>query len=252
MQYDYNGCMAKLLPTVNFNFSSQIWQSNMNLHFLYSFQYNPLFQQFHFPIRLKIFEKRTDSMEKYEFLLILFIFLHTNSRFFIWFEIHRTNSIRVYNCTSGQINPLMWEACRLSVLNHSRTYPSKYVMMYPNCKYRTNRFVHRLYEIFLHFLPAYLFDCYMKWQGSKPVMFNIAKRYKAAADTGNCFFLSFHSIRELSDLIFNTLIFFPVLLNEMAKANFLPCTNGNSKCRTFMNWWMKFRKPAIATNSNVM
>lgn len=82
------------------------------------------------------------------------------------------------------MNTLMWEDCRQSVLNHSRKYPSKYVMMYPNCSYRTNRFTHRLYEIFLHFLPAFLFDCYMKSQGNKPVMLNIAKRYKAAADTG--------------------------------------------------------------------
>lgn len=60
-------------------------------------------------------------------------------------------------------------------------------MMYPNFSYRKNRIVHRVYEIFLHFLPAYLYDCFMKYQGMKPMMMNIARRYKAAADTGEFF-----------------------------------------------------------------
>lgn len=53
--------------------------------------------------------------------------------------------------------------------------------------YRTNRFVHFFYEIFLHFLPAYLYDFVLRYQGIKPIMFKIAKRYKTAADTGEFF-----------------------------------------------------------------
>lgn len=60
-------------------------------------------------------------------------------------------------------------------------------MLYPNFKYRTNRFVHFFYEIFLHFLPAYLYDFVLRYNGKKPIMFKIAKRYKAAADTGEFF-----------------------------------------------------------------
>lgn len=59
--------------------------------------------------------------------------------------------------------------------------------MYPNMKYRTNRFVHFFYEIFLHFLPAYLYDFVLRYKGMKPIMFKIAKRYKVAADTGEFF-----------------------------------------------------------------
>lgn len=80
-----------------------------------------------------------------------------------------------------------WETCRRKVLHYSRIYPSKYVMLYPNFKYRTNRFVHFFYEIFLHFLPAYLYDFVLRYNGKKPIMFKIAKRYKAAADTGEFF-----------------------------------------------------------------
>lgn len=60
-------------------------------------------------------------------------------------------------------------------------------MMYPNFSYRTNRFIHSIYEIFLHFLPAYLYDWLMRSQGMTPIMMKIAKRYKAAADTGEFF-----------------------------------------------------------------
>lgn len=61
------------------------------------------------------------------------------------------------------------------------------MMMYPGFRYRQNRFVHTIYEIFLHFLPAYLYDFVLRYQGMKPIMFKIAKRYKMAADTGEFF-----------------------------------------------------------------
>lgn len=60
-------------------------------------------------------------------------------------------------------------------------------MLYPHFTYRKNRFVHFFYEIFLHFLPAYLYDFVLRYKGMKPIMFKIAKRYKMAADTGEFF-----------------------------------------------------------------
>ncbi|XP_031631437.1 putative fatty acyl-CoA reductase CG5065 [Contarinia nasturtii] len=96
-------------------------------------------------------------------------------------------NIRVYNCISGQLNALDWETCRRKVLKYSRIYPSKYVIMYPNVSYRTNRLVHFFYEIFLHFLPAYMYDFLLRYKGLRPIMFKIAKRYKSVADTGEFF-----------------------------------------------------------------
>lgn len=57
-------------------------------------------------------------------------------------------------------------------------------MLYPNFTYRKNRFVHRFYELFLHFLPAILYDIVLRMQGTRPFLYKIAKRYKTAADTG--------------------------------------------------------------------
>ncbi|XP_055299982.1 putative fatty acyl-CoA reductase CG5065 [Sitodiplosis mosellana] len=112
-------------------------------------------------------------------------------------------NIRVYNCISGQLNRLDWETCRRKVLKYSRIYPSKYVMMYPNFSYRTNRFVHLFYEIFLHFLPAYLYDFILRYKGMKPIMFKIARRYKTAADTGEFFAMHEYNfaVENVKDLL---------------------------------------------------
>jgi alcohol-forming fatty acyl-CoA reductase len=101
----------------------------------------------------------------------------------------RLNSIPVYNCTSGQMNPQTWGEMGTSLLKYSRKNPSKYVMMNPTVSYRTNRFMHWLYEIVLHFLPALAFDLMLRVQGKKPFMMKIAKRFKMAADVGSYFVL---------------------------------------------------------------
>lgn len=98
--------------------------------------------------------------------------------------VFRTNKIRVYNCTSGQLNPIRWSKYGQLTLKYVREFPSKYVMLYPNFSFRTWRPVHMFYEQFFHFLPAICYDLLMRVKGLKPICFTIAKRYKAAADTG--------------------------------------------------------------------
>lgn len=100
---------------------------------------------------------------------------------------NRSTPIKVYNCTSGQINPVKWHEYGKITTKYARKNPSKYVMLYPRFSFRTNRFIHKLYEIFLHFLPALLFDVLMRAQGAKPIMMKIARRFQTAADTGEFF-----------------------------------------------------------------
>lgn len=99
------------------------------------------------------------------------------------------NEVVVYNCTSGQRsrNPLLWNGLNAKIVKHSRNYPSKYISMYPKFRYTTTRPIHFLYEIFLHFLPAFLTDLVLRMQGKKPIMLKISKRFKMAADTGEYF-----------------------------------------------------------------
>lgn len=98
-----------------------------------------------------------------------------------------SNSPRVYNCTSGQINPIKWIDFGKMTTKYAISNPTKYVMLYPGFTYRKNRVVHKFIEFFYHFLPAYCFDIIMRLQGSKPIMMKIAKRFQRAADTGEFF-----------------------------------------------------------------
>lgn len=100
------------------------------------------------------------------------------------------DAITVYNCTSGQINPLTYKQLLDKNIEFWRRNPSKYIMMNPNCCYHTNRLIHTLYEIVLHFMPAFIFDLVLKAKGKKPIMLKIAKRSKLASDTGEYFVLN--------------------------------------------------------------
>ena len=99
----------------------------------------------------------------------------------------KTSSIPVYNCTSGQVNPLTWQELADGITKNARKYPSKYIMMYPEYTYRTNVNVHFVYEVLLHFFPAIILDILLIVQGKKPFMFKVAKRVKVTADSG-CYF----------------------------------------------------------------
>lgn len=81
----------------------------------------------------------------------------------------RQNAVRVYNCTSGALNPLRWEELGNLTQYHSLTAPSKYLQWYPGFSFRTNRMVHRLCEILFHFVPAFVLDIVLRLTGSKPM-----------------------------------------------------------------------------------
>jgi alcohol-forming fatty acyl-CoA reductase len=97
------------------------------------------------------------------------------------------NELVVYNCISGQVNPFTWHGLNAGIVKYARKYPSKYITLYPYFRYTTNRPIHILYEIFLHFLPAFITDLMLRMQGKKPIMMKISKRFKMAADTGEYF-----------------------------------------------------------------
>lgn len=97
------------------------------------------------------------------------------------------NQLVVYNCISGQVNPFTWNGLNAGIVKYARKFPSKYVTLYPYFRYTTTRSIHVLYEIFLHFLPAFITDLMLKMQGKKAIMMKISKRFKMAADTGEFF-----------------------------------------------------------------
>jgi len=94
----------------------------------------------------------------------------------------RTKHLKVYNCTSGEINPITWFKFGLLTKECAINNPTKYVMLYPGFSYHQNRFIHKIKLYLLQFLPAYVFDIILKTQGAKPIMMKIAKRLQMAMD----------------------------------------------------------------------
>ncbi|XP_026821812.1 putative fatty acyl-CoA reductase CG5065 [Rhopalosiphum maidis] len=134
---------------------------------------------------------------------------------------YRQNAVRVYNCTSGALNPLRWEELGNLCQYHSLTAPSKYLQWYPGFSFRTNRMVHRLCEILFHFVPAFVLDIVLRLTGSKPMMLKIYRRFKMAARTGEFFalhqwdFIS-KNIQELNkDISFVDRRMFPVDITQV-------------------------------------
>jgi len=85
------------------------------------------------------------------------------------FIFRRTNTVRVYNCTSGSVNPIIWRDFGILTQHHACDTPTKYVMWYPGFTFRTNRFVHKICEVLFHFLPAFVADLILRLQGAKPM-----------------------------------------------------------------------------------
>ncbi|KAG8267568.1 hypothetical protein J6590_048187 [Homalodisca vitripennis] len=81
----------------------------------------------------------------------------------------RSNSVRVYNCTSGSLNAIHWHELGRLTKKHALTVPTKYIQWYPGFSFRTNRFVHWMIHILFHFMPAFFIDSVLRMQGSKPI-----------------------------------------------------------------------------------
>ncbi|XP_044739879.1 putative fatty acyl-CoA reductase CG5065 [Chrysoperla carnea] len=118
---------------------------------------------------------------------------------------NRSNTMRVYNCTSGQLNGVSWAEFGEMTKKYAIMNPTKYVTFYPGFTYRTNRIVHKFCEIFCHMIPAFVLDILLRVQGGKPIMLKIAKKFKAAAKTGEFFALNewhFHT-KNIKSLIYD-------------------------------------------------
>ncbi|KAK5638477.1 hypothetical protein RI129_012772 [Pyrocoelia pectoralis] len=113
---------------------------------------------------------------------------------------YRTNGIRVYNCTSSQINGISWKNFGQLTQKYAVQYPSKFVSWYPGFTYRTNRLMHWICHTFLHYTPACIFDLFLYCTRHKPI--KIAR----AAKNGEFFALNewkFHTdgIKDLIEAV---------------------------------------------------
>jgi len=120
----------------------------------------------------------------------------------------RSNTIRVYNCTSSQINGISWKTFGELTHQYAVEYPSKYVSWYPGFTYRTNRIMHWMCHAFLHYMPACLLDIFLYCTKHKPIMLRICRKIARAAKNGEFFALNewnFHTntVKSLQEALNN-------------------------------------------------
>lgn len=95
----------------------------------------------------------------------------------------KSSSVQVYNCTSGQSNPIKLK--ELLVLtnrywNHSAPRPR----FLPKLRFNTNTDIHMLLVNIFHFAPAYFYDFVSRVQGLNPTMVRTAQQHELSDKIG--------------------------------------------------------------------
>ncbi|CAG9767858.1 unnamed protein product [Ceutorhynchus assimilis] len=94
-------------------------------------------------------------------------------------------AMRVYNCTSGKLNPVTWKEFGEYTHKYSLKWPSKYVTWYPGFVYRTNTTVHNVCTMLYHNIPSALLDVFLYCTGKKPMMLKISRKFNQALIAGS-------------------------------------------------------------------
>uniref|UniRef100_A0ABD2WB33 Fatty acyl-CoA reductase n=1 Tax=Trichogramma kaykai TaxID=54128 RepID=A0ABD2WB33_9HYME len=95
--------------------------------------------------------------------------------------IHRSDTIQVYNCSTGQQNPITWKHFVELAFKYSRLHPTNGAIWYPGGRCRNNASVNRVCVAFQHLVPAYALDFLANLRGSKPIMVRVQARLDKAA-----------------------------------------------------------------------
>ncbi|XP_034946133.1 putative fatty acyl-CoA reductase CG5065 [Chelonus insularis] len=94
---------------------------------------------------------------------------------------HRTDKITVYNCCTGQQNPITWKEFIDLSFKYSRIYPTNDVIWYPGGTCQTYSFINNIYVTLEHILPAHILDLIARMKGIEPVMLRLQKKLSKAA-----------------------------------------------------------------------
>ncbi|XP_059482071.1 putative fatty acyl-CoA reductase CG5065 [Neocloeon triangulifer] len=105
-------------------------------------------------------------------------------------EVHKNkpaNGPQVYNCSTGEQNPLKWGRLRDHIIQGAIETPTKYMQFYPSCTYRKSKAVHLFMVFFLHYLPALALDLYLKLAGKRQMAMKIFTNTRNAEKMGEYF-----------------------------------------------------------------
>ncbi|KAK1117621.1 hypothetical protein K0M31_015794 [Melipona bicolor] len=90
--------------------------------------------------------------------------------------LHPNNNVKVYNCTNNAY-PLRWGQMIDTLVQCNRETPMNNVLLYPFCLVIANKHVYNILNIFLHILPAFIVDTFLKLSSRKPIMMKGNKRF---------------------------------------------------------------------------
>ena len=94
---------------------------------------------------------------------------------------HRPDSIVIYNCSTGQQNPITWKHFVELSFKYSRMYPTNGAIWYPGGRCRNSPYLNRLCVALQHLVPAYALDLLASLRGSKPIMVRVQAKLDKAA-----------------------------------------------------------------------
>ncbi|XP_044763999.1 fatty acyl-CoA reductase wat-like isoform X2 [Coccinella septempunctata] len=84
--------------------------------------------------------------------------------------------IRIYNYVSSEENPIKTRDLHDLAAFYGHQTPTIKSLWYPCNTINSNFYVHAIFTIFLHFVPAFFFDLYLTLMGKKPWMMSFYKK----------------------------------------------------------------------------
>lgn len=94
---------------------------------------------------------------------------------------HRADTIPIYNCCTGQQNPITWKQFVDLSFKYTRLHPMNDVLWYPDGQCHSSVIWNKLCIALQHTLPAHILDTFARLKGSRPIMVRVhEKLYKAS------------------------------------------------------------------------
>ncbi|KAG7214161.1 hypothetical protein KM043_001510 [Ampulex compressa] len=95
--------------------------------------------------------------------------------------LYPTDVIPVYNCCTGQQNPITWKQFVELSFEYSRLHPANDAIWYPGGRCRSSAILNKLCVTFQHILPAHIFDFLARLKGTQPTMVRVQAKLDKAA-----------------------------------------------------------------------
>ncbi|KAL7738356.1 hypothetical protein ACLKA6_006676 [Drosophila palustris] len=94
----------------------------------------------------------------------------------------KSNNLLIYNCCTGQRNPIIWSEFVKYAMSSVRKHPLEGCLWYPTGDLRMNRPMNTLNCLLKHFLPAYILDGVARLMGKKPFVVNVQNKIAKAVE----------------------------------------------------------------------